>query len=134
MTERFERITRLADLIIAELTGELNEADLRELEHWKATSVEHLVLYEQYRSQVFLEKKIRFIGQNHWEEAYRDFENRTGNVKRRKRNLRFYRYAGIIAVLIILGGSFYLFKNKRYNNDVIPVVSQKVHPGGLKRS
>ena len=131
MTERFKQITRLADLITAELTGEINDADLEELERWKAASAENLALYEQYRSQAFLEKKIRFIGQNSWEEAYRDFENETRKVKRRKRSLIFYRYAGIIAVLIILGGSFYLFKDKR-NEDVLPVVTQKIHPGGLK--
>ncbi|MFR1240831.1 MAG: nitroreductase family protein, partial [Butyricimonas faecihominis] len=48
-----------------------------------------------------------------------------------ERSLIFYRYAGIIAVLIILGGSFYLFKDKR-NEEVLPVVTQKIHPGGLK--
>ena len=36
MTERFKQITRLADLITAELTGEINDADLEELERWKA--------------------------------------------------------------------------------------------------
>ena len=95
MTERFKQITRLADLITAELTGEINDADLEELERWKAASAENLALYEQYRSQAFLEKKIRFIGQNSWEEAYRDFENETRKVKRRKRSLIFYRYAGM---------------------------------------
>ena len=49
MTERFKQITRLADLITAELTGEINDADLEELERWKAASAENLALYEQYR-------------------------------------------------------------------------------------
>jgi len=131
MTERFEQITRLADLITAELTGEIDDADLKELERWKAASTENLALYEEYRSRAFLERKIRFIGQNHWEEAYQNFEDKTRSIKRRKRSLIFYRYAGIIAVLIILGGSFYLFKNKR-NEDASPVVTQKIHPGGMK--
>ena len=61
MTERFEQITRLADLITAELTGEIDDADLKELERWKAASTENLALYEEYRSRAFLERKIRFI-------------------------------------------------------------------------
>lgn len=62
MTERFKQITRLADLITAELTGEINDADLEELERWKAASAENLALYEQYRSQAFLEKRYVLSG------------------------------------------------------------------------
>ena len=42
MTEQDKHITYIADLIIAELTGKIDDAGRNELENWKHESPEHL--------------------------------------------------------------------------------------------
>ena len=46
MTEQDKHITHIADLIVAELTGKIDDSGRRELENWKHETPEHLRLYD----------------------------------------------------------------------------------------
>ena len=48
MTEQDKHITHIADLIVAELTGKIDDSGRRELENWKHETPEHLRLYDLY--------------------------------------------------------------------------------------
>ena len=50
MTEQDKHITHIADLIIAELTGKIDDAGRNELENWKHETPEHLRLYNLYKT------------------------------------------------------------------------------------
>ena len=45
MTVQDKHITRIADLIVAELTEKIDDTGRRELENWKHETPEHLRLY-----------------------------------------------------------------------------------------
>lgn len=128
--ERFQHISRIADLIVAELTGRISDAERDELERWKNECPENLSLYGQYVSQSFIEGKCRFAKEYNVEDAFRDFKRKADFARQRKRRLVFYRYAGVLALLMILGGSLFLFKGK-HHEPAGTVVSQ-IQPGGLK--
>ncbi len=129
MTERFHHITCIAELIVAEMTGKITEAEQKELEEWKNASRENTCLYEQYRSEEFVRRKFKFVQQNAWNEAYEDFKRKTRASLRRKRRLAVYRYAGVIALLFIVSGIFYL--NRGHKEKVVPLV-QKIQPGTFR--
>ena len=61
MTVQDKHITRIADLIVAELTEKIDDTGRRELENWKHETPEHLRLYNLYQSTDFVARKFEFI-------------------------------------------------------------------------
>ena len=129
MTEQFQHIRRIADLITADLTGKITESERKELEAWKNASPENSHIYERYRSKEFVACKFEFLRRNDWCEANRDFSKRTDASLRRRKIQMFYRYAGMIALLFIASGIFYLNRDDR--GKTLPLV-QKIQPGTFK--
>lgn len=76
MTEQDKHITHIADLIIAELTGKIDDAGRNELENWKHETPEHLRLYNLYQSPDFIARKFEFIKEYSAIEAYQEFAGR----------------------------------------------------------
>ena len=77
MTEQDKHITYIADLIIAELTGKIDDAGRNELENWKHESPEHLRLYNLYQSPDFIARQFEFIKEYSAIEAYQEFAGKT---------------------------------------------------------
>ncbi len=76
MTEQDKHITHIADLIVAELTGKIDDSGRRELENWKHETPEHLRLYDLYQSTDFVARKFEFIKEYSAIEAYQEFAGR----------------------------------------------------------
>ena len=76
MTVQDKHITRIADLIVAELTGKIDDSGRRELENWKHETPEHLRLYDLYQSTDFVARKFEFIKEYSAIEAYQEFAGR----------------------------------------------------------
>ena len=129
MTEQDKHITYIADLIIAELTGKIDDAGRNELENWKHESPEHLRLYNLYQSPDFIARKFEFIKEYSAIEAYQEFAGRVKQAKRQKRTLVLYRYVAAVVLLFVLGGSFYFFQDTK---DESIVFVQKIQPGSCK--
>ena len=129
MTEQDKHITYIADLIIAELTGKIDDAGRNELENWKHESPEHLRLYNLYQSPDFIARKFEFIKEYSAIEAYQEFAGRVKQAKRQKRTLVLYRYVAAVVLLFVLGGSFYFFHDTK---DESIVFVQKIQPGSCK--
>ena len=129
MTEQDKHITHIADLIIAELTGKIDDAGRNELENWKHESPEHLRLYNLYQSPDFIARKFEFIKEYSAIEAYQEFAGRVKQAKRQKRTLVLYRYVAAVVLLFVLGGSFYFFHDTK---DESIVFVQKIQPGSCK--
>ena len=129
MTEQDKHITHIADLIIAELTGKIDDAGRNELENWKHESPEHLRLYNLYQSPDFIARKFEFIKEYSAIEAYQEFAERVKQAKRQKRTLVLYRYVAAVVLLFVLGGSFYFFHDTK---DESIVFVQKIQPGSCK--
>ena len=129
MTEQDKHITYIADLIIAELTGKIDDAGRNELENWKHESPEHLRLYNLYQSPDFIARKFEFIKEYSAIEAYQEFTGRVKQAKRQKRTLVLYRYVAAVVLLFVLGGSFYFFHDTK---DESIVFVQKIQPGSCK--
>ena len=129
MTEQDKHITYIADLIIAELTGKIDDAGRNELENWKHESPEHLRLYNLYQSPDFIARKFEFIKEYSAIEAYQEFAGRVKQAKRQKRTLVLYRYVAAVVLLFVLGGSFYFFHDVK--DESISFV-QKIQPGSYK--
>ncbi len=128
MTERFDHITRIADLVAAELIGKLTEAEKKELEAWKNKSPENLLLYKQYQSEEFVASKFKFVRDNDLHVAYREFVQKRDHFVRRKRRLVFYRSAVAVALLFIVGSILLTRENKVTS----PVQMMKIEPGGCR--
>ena len=128
MTVQDKHITRIADLIVAELTGKIDDSGRRELENWKHETPEHLRLYDLYQSTDFVARKFEFIKEYSAIEAYQEFAGRVVQAKRRKRTWALYRYVAAI-LLFVLGGSYYFFHGAE--NEPISFV-QKIQPGSYK--
>lgn len=130
MTERFKHIIRVADLIAAELKGKISEAEQEELDRWKKDSPENMQLYEKYKAEEFLARKFEFTREHDWNEAYQDFTNRINWSIRRKRKFQlFYRYAGVILLLLTIGSIVFLTRQR----EEVPVfLAQKIMPGSCK--
>ena len=129
MTEQDKHITHIADLIIAELTGKIDDAGRNELENWKHESPEHLRLYNLYQSPDFIARKFEFIKEYSAIEAYQEFTGRVKQAKRQKRTLVLYRYVAAVVLLFVLSGSFYFFHDTK--DESIAFV-QKIQPGSCK--
>ena len=129
MTEQDKHITYIADLIIAELTGKIDDAGRNELENWKHESPEHLRLYNLYQSPDFIARKFEFIKEYSAIEAYQECAGRVKQAKRQKRTLVLYRYVAAVVLLFVLGGSFYFFHDTK---DESIVFVQKIQPGSCK--
>ena len=129
MTEQDKHITHIADLIIAELTGKIDDAGRNELENWKHETPEHLRLYNLYQSPDFIARKFEFIKEYSAIEAYQEFAGRVKQAKRQKRTLVLYRYVAAVVLLFVLGGSFYFFHDTK---DESIVFVQKIQPGSCK--
>ena len=129
MTEQDKHITYIADLIIAELTGKIDDAGRNELENWKHESPEHLRLYNLYQSPDFIARKFEFIKEYSAIEAYQEFAGRVKQAKRQKRTLVLYRYVAAVVLLFVLSGSFYFFHDTK--DESIAFV-QKIQPGSCK--
>lgn len=129
MTEQDKHITHIADLIIAELTGKIDDTGRNELENWKHETPEHLRLYNLYQSPDFIARKFEFIKEYSAIEAYQEFAGRVKQAKRRKRTLVLYRYVAAVVLLFVLGGSFYFFHDTK---DEPIVFVQKIQPGSCK--
>ena len=129
MTEQDKHITHIADLIIAELTGKIDDAGRNELENWKHESPEHLRLYNLYQSPDFIARKFEFIKEYSAIEAYQEFAGRVKQAKRQKRTLVLYRYVAAVVLLFVLSGSFYFFHDTK--DESIAFV-QKIQPGSCK--
>lgn len=125
MTERFDYITRIAELVTAELTGKLTEVGQKELEAWKNEAPENLRLYKQYQSEEFVASKFKFVRENDLYLAYREFVRKRDHFVRRKRRLVYYGSAVAITLLFILGGIFLTRENKA----LFPVQIMKIEPG-----
>ena len=128
MTEQDKHITHIADLIVAELTGKIDDSGRRELENWKHETPEHLRLYDLYQSTDFVARKFEFIKEYSAIEAYQEFAGRVVQAKRRKRTWALYRYVAAI-LLFVLGGSYYFFHDVK--DESISFV-QKIQPGSYK--
>ena len=61
MTERFQYINHIADLIALELTGKISGEEQQELDCWKKESPEHMELYKKYHSEIFVAHKFEFV-------------------------------------------------------------------------
>ena len=129
MTEQDKHITYIADLIIAELTGKIDDAGRNELENWKHETPEHLRLYNLYQSPDFIARKFEFIKEYSAIEAYQEFAGRVKWAKHRKRTLALYRYVAAVVLLFVLSGSFYFFHDTK--DESIAFV-QKIQPGSCK--
>ena len=129
MTEQDKHITYIADLIIAELTGKIDDAGRNELENWKHETPEHLRLYNLYQSPDFIARKFEFIKEYSAIEAYQEFAGRVKQAKRQKRTLVLYRYVAAVVLLFVLSGSFYFFHDTK--DESIAFV-QKIQPGSCK--
>lgn len=129
MTEQDKHITHIADLIIAELTGKIDDAGRNELENWKHETPEHLRLYNLYQSPDFIARKFEFIKEYSAIEAYQEFAGRVKWAKHRKRTLALYRYVAAVVLLFVLSGSFYFFHDTK--DESIAFV-QKIQPGSCK--
>ena len=129
MTEQDKHITHIADLIVAELTGKIDDAGRRELEKWKYETPEHLRLYDLYQSTDIVARKFEFIKEYSAIEAYQEFAGRVKQAKRQKRTLVLYRYVAAVVLLFVLGGSFYFFHDTK---DESIVFVQKIQPGSCK--
>ena len=129
MTEQDKHITHIADLIIAELTGKIDDAGRNELENWKHETPEHLRLYNLYQSPDFIARKFEFIKEYSAIEAYQEFTGRVKQAKHRKRTLALYRYVAAVVLLFVLSGSFYFFHDTK--DESIAFV-QKIQPGSCK--
>ena len=130
MTEQDKHITHIADLIVAELTGKIDDSGRRELENWKHETPEHLRLYDLYQSTDFVARKFEFIKEYSAIEAYQEFAGRVVQAKRRKRTWVLYRsVAAAVLLLFLLGGSFYFFHDVK--DESISFV-QKIQPGSYK--
>ena len=129
MTEQDKHITHIADLIIAELTGKIDDAGRNELENWKHETPEHLRLYNLYQSPDFIARKFEFIKEYSAIEAYQEFAGRVKQAKRQKRTLVLYRYVAAVVLLFVLSGSFYFFHDTK--DESIAFV-QKIQPGSCK--
>ena len=129
MTEQDKHITHIADLIVAELTGKIDDAGRRELEKWKYETPEHLRLYDLYQSTDIVARKFEFIKEYSAIEAYQEFAGRVKQAKCRKRTLALYRYVAAVILLFVLGGSFYFFHDTK--DEPIAFV-QKIRPGSCK--
>ncbi len=129
MTEQDKHITYIADLIIAELTGKIDDAGRNELENWKHETPEHLRLYNLYQSPDFIARKFEFIKEYSAIEAYQEFTGRVKQAKHRKRTLVLYRYVAAVVLLFVLSGSFYFFHDTK--DESIAFV-QKIQPGSCK--
>lgn len=129
MTEQDKHITHIADLIVAELTGKIDDAGRRELEKWKYETPEHLRLYDLYQSTDIVARKFEFIKEYSAIEAYQEFAGRVKQAKCRKRTLALYRYVAAVILLFVLGGSFYFFHDTK--DEPIAFV-QKIQPGSCK--
>ena len=129
MTEQDKHITHIADLIVAELTGKIDDSGRRELENWKHETPEHLRLYDLYQSTDFVARKFEFIKEYSAIEAYQEFAGRVKWAKHRKRTLALYRYVAAVVLLFVLSGSFYFFHDTK--DESIAFV-QKIQPGSCK--
>ena len=130
MTVQDKHITRIADLIVAELTEKIDDTGRRELENWKHETPEHLRLYNLYQSTDFVARKFEFIKEYSAIEAYQEFAGRVVQAKRRKRTWVLYRsVAAAVLLLFLLGGSFYFFHDVK--DESISFV-QKIQPGSYK--
>lgn len=129
MTEQGKQIIRIADLIVAELTGKIDDAGRNELESWKHEALGHLRLYNLYQSTDFVAHKFEFIREYSAVEAYQEFTGRVIQTKRRKRVWEVCSAVAAAVLLFVLGGSFYFFCNVK--NKPISFV-QKIPPGSCK--
>ena len=129
MTERFRQTTRLADLITSELRGDISDAEREELKRWKNESSENIRLYEKYKSEEFLIRKLEFIRRNDINQAYLEFTDRINVTRHKRRKLLFYRYAGIATLLFLIGGGIYL-KREEHKLSQPPV--QEIKAGYSK--
>ena len=129
MTEQDKHITHIADLIVAELTGKIDDAGRRELEKWKYETPEHLRLYDLYQSTDIVARKLEFIKEYSAVEAYQEFAGRVILAKRRKRTWMLYRSVAAVILLFLLGGGFYFFHD--VEDDPISFV-QNIQPGSCK--
>lgn len=109
MTEQDKHITHIADLIIAELTGKIDDAGRNELENWKHETPEHLRLYNLYQSPDFIARKFEFIKEYSAIEAYQEFTGRVKQAKHRKRTLALYSLCGCGGIIICAKWKFLFF-------------------------
>ena len=129
MTERFQYINHIADLIALELTGKISGEEQQELDCWKKESPEHMELYKKYHSEIFVAHKFEFVKEHDLREAYQVFVERTYRAVRRRRRIMFYRYVGVILLLFTLGSIVFLTREK----EEVPVfLAQKIMPGTCK--
>lgn len=128
--ERFQHISRIADLIEAELSGKINDLEREELERWKMASPENLSLYNQYVSESFIARKYKFVREHGMEEAYQDFKRKIKFKKLRARKLILYRIAGVVILFITLSVTLYLYNNN--HRDTTVTISPSINAGALK--
>ena len=129
MTERFQYINHIADLVALELTGKISGEEQQELECWKKESPEHMHLYEKYQSEIFVARKFEFVKEHDLREAYQVFVERTYRIMRRRRRIMFYRYVGVILLLFTIGSIVFLTRER----EKVPVfLAQKIMPGSCK--
>ena len=109
MIENYNEIDEIADLITARITGTIDEAGRMKLEDWILASPENARLYERYTSEEFIVDKFRFIAEHDISASYQELMLKVKRAEQ-KRKVRFYRYAGVVAFFILLGGILYLGK------------------------
>ena len=129
MIEDYNEIGAIADLITAQIAGTITDADKLKLEAWRTASPENARLYERYTSEQFAADKFRFVTEHDASESYRQLMRKIGQ-SRRKRKIRFYRYVGIIVFCVLVGGGFYLKRERA----VVPELQKTVQiiPGSRK--
>ena len=124
-----KREGHIGHLVLLALKGELNETERQELEEWRKSSASHEEIFQRMLSRAHLEEGIRRFVKGK-EEQDKEWELICRRTIRKNRRLshRFWRYAVLwILPLLLGGGIFCVLKNGEWRRQ--ETVSVAFQPG-----
>ncbi|MBN1116891.1 MAG: FecR family protein [Bacteroidales bacterium] len=103
---------KIAELIVAELKGELSESDRNLLNKWKNDSSENLNLYNKIVDENNIAKKITAIHNTEKEEAWNRLDKELQETKPNKIPFRsILKFAAAAAVILFISGTYLFLKH-----------------------
>ncbi len=115
---------RIAKLLARQRAGQITDEEMRELEVWKENSPENEELFLRWQRGDFFSEEYTKYKKINGIRAKDAMQKRIDRERRAGLRLRILRFGVAAAVVLLVVGSFYLFKGEREEKrDVMPSIA-----------
>ena len=97
-----EKCFRIAKLLAKQRVVQLSARELQELKEWKEATLENKNLYERWQTCEFLESDFKNFQKVRRQEALEKMNERIRFQRKKRLQLRFFRWSSIAAVIVVV--------------------------------